>query len=160
MRAKCSGMLCAAVLLLPGRMLAHRRRYGDEPSPARSKDTCPAVKPRLLRKHGSPLTVRQVIRRLCDEEPYRKVVGQRLKRRITTDRYIAAAAFALCTLLTACGSKELSRSKAAKLIKEKYYTQQMIEDGARTTQVSEMRDQVVGQRIRHTRRRIARFARI
>jgi hypothetical protein len=58
---------------------------------------------------------------------------------------IVAVALAFCMILTACGSKELSRSKAAKLIKEKYYTQQMIENGAQATQVAEMTDQVVGQ---------------
>jgi len=60
-------------------------------------------------------------------------------------RYTAAVAITFCLVLTSCGSKELSRSKAAKLIKEKYYTQQMIENGAQTTQVAEMKDQVVGQ---------------
>jgi ABC-type enterochelin transport system substrate-binding protein len=58
---------------------------------------------------------------------------------------IVAVALLFSVILAACGSKELSSSKAAKLIKEKYYTQQMIENGAQTTQVSEMKDQVVGQ---------------
>ena len=61
------------------------------------------------------------------------------------NRFFTVAAIAFGLVLTACGSKELSRSKAAKLIKDKYYTPQMIEDGAQTTQVSEMKDAVVGQ---------------
>jgi hypothetical protein len=48
-------------------------------------------------------------------------------------------------ILVACGSKELSRSKAAKLIKEKYYTSQMIQDGAQRTQITEMKGSLVGQ---------------
>jgi hypothetical protein len=68
-----------------------------------------------------------------------------MKTRMTMNRSIIATATAFCLVLTACGSKELGRSKAAKLIKDKYYTQQMIENGAQTTQVAEMKDQVVGQ---------------
>jgi hypothetical protein len=68
-----------------------------------------------------------------------------MKREVTINRYAAATAIAVCLALAACGSKELSRSKAAKLIKEKYHTQQMIESGAQTTQVAEMKDEVLGQ---------------
>jgi hypothetical protein len=68
-----------------------------------------------------------------------------MTRRMTMNRYAAAIVLIFCVALTACGSKELSRSKAARLIKEQYYTQQMIEKGAQTTQVSEMKSQVVGQ---------------
>jgi hypothetical protein len=68
-----------------------------------------------------------------------------MKKRMTINRYVAAAAITFCLVLTACGSKELSRSKAVKLIKEKYYTPETIEGSAQTTQVAEMKDQVVGQ---------------
>jgi major membrane immunogen (membrane-anchored lipoprotein) len=36
------------------------------------------------------------------------------------NRYATAVAITFCLILTACGSKELSRTKAAKLIKEKF----------------------------------------
>ena len=61
------------------------------------------------------------------------------------NRFVAVAASLFCLILTACGSKELSRSKAAKLIKEKYYTSQAIESSTQTTQIAEMKDEVVGQ---------------
>lgn len=60
-------------------------------------------------------------------------------------RSIVAVALTFCMILAACGSKELSRSKAAKLIKEKFYTPQMIQDGMQTTQISNMNNNPVGQ---------------
>jgi hypothetical protein len=59
---------------------------------------------------------------------------------------IVAVALILCVILAACGSKELSRSKAAKLIKERYYTPQAIESSMSIAQVNEMKGQVYGNR--------------
>lgn len=54
---------------------------------------------------------------------------------------IAAVALAFCMIFTACGSKELSRSKAAKLIKQQYFTPQAIESSMWTAQLPEGKDQ-------------------